>query len=328
MFYLHADDINHLHVDEFSGWTYKVIDAANPLIIHTSHTASKTWTYKFDNSFTNHINSTDYFIYVQNGIAMWGNSIDYLYDNSSNNEFFVVNNDRVSWAGLTSLNYNTNNDHIIHWKIYLNSHYFDDPQLMPITDTEKESVIAHEIGHTYGLGHVDYVKNGIYFIYPVMSLQNSTVLSIYDKAGMSVVTHQHKHDGPLIDPKYNFIHFTPINELQIENGSNTHHKIRCTVCFAYVEDEHEFVLKMNHGSHWFECDVEGCTKQVDFLSHHYDPNGECTVCGYSSCTHAWGPWTTVTTATCMQPGIEKSVCTLNGSHYQTRVNPVNANAHN
>ena len=278
-----------------------------------------------------HPNYSEYYICVQDGIALWGDVINFTYTPYSINVFYIDYDDGDEWTGLAKTYYDPLTDHKTHWEIYLNSYYFDDPNLMPLTNNDKARTVAHEIGHVYGLGHVTnhFIYNGV-VMYPLMypSSISNRMVSIYDKAGMSVVTHQHKHEGPLVDPKYNFIHFTPTNELQIENGSNTHHKIRCTVCFAYVEDEHEFVLKMNHGSHWFECDVEGCTKQVDFLSHHYDPNGECTVCGYSSCTHAWGPWTTVTTATCMQPGIEKSVCTLNGSHYQTRVNPVNANAHN
>ncbi|MBQ3551612.1 MAG: matrixin family metalloprotease [Clostridia bacterium] len=55
----------------------------------------------------------------------------------------------------------------------------------------KYRTIAHEIGHVYGLGHVDNYSNQI--MYPYHSTTKN--VTTYDIAGMNVMTHTHTHNG-------------------------------------------------------------------------------------------------------------------------------------
>jgi len=58
--HIKADNIKHLSVDDISKWTYVSVDKENPSITSTGHTTSNVWTYKFDDSFANHVNYSEY----------------------------------------------------------------------------------------------------------------------------------------------------------------------------------------------------------------------------------------------------------------------------
>jgi len=159
-------------------------------------------TYKYSGELTSHINFLNYVQNLNNGIALWSNSIVFTYSSNSLNEITVIALPNIEYDGFVSATPNSSTGHIAEWTIFINALHYDNPNVKPMNDHEKTLLFAHEIGHTYGLGHFGgYIENGQY-IYPIMfpSIHSSQIITSNDKAGMSVVTHQHKHDGPLVDP--------------------------------------------------------------------------------------------------------------------------------
>lgn len=84
-------------------------------------------------------------------------------------------------------------------------------------ENKKHRTIAHEIGHVYGLGHVDDSNYNT----QIMSPDPYTTKNVtsYDLAGMDVMTHEHMHNGSY--------------STTLEQYSSYMHKSRCTTCLAY-----------------------------------------------------------------------------------------------
>ena len=82
------------------------------------------------------------------------------------------------------------------------------------SDTLKSKTIAHEIGHVYGLHHVNQPNQIMY-----SSASESKYVTSYDTAGMDVMTHSHMHTGTY--------------STTLEQHSAYTHKSRCDTCHAY-----------------------------------------------------------------------------------------------
>lgn len=187
--------------------------------------------------------STCKFQLMSNGAHMGTSSTSFYYtpaiiefDYSSN-----VNSASYSWAGYIYVGKNDNSSNYItsqYWsygtvyaaalapstvphdtswyiKIYYN--YFD-----ALSSTQRSRVLAHEMGHIFGLMHVPYSSVLMYSTYqdPLPSPQTQ------DKWGIRNCTHSH------------ITHSFTLTE---NIGSPTHHKVRCSVCNGFYYDTHDFI---------------------------------------------------------------------------------------
>lgn len=113
----------------------------------TIHMGEKNTTYKYSSSAV----KNKYSSYVTTGIGLWGSYISCIESSSSPMGTITVSAiDSDATADLQPY-YNPSNMHMTSWTLTIYSKNFDDNQ-----DVGKYRTIAHEIGHAYGLGHVNY----------------------------------------------------------------------------------------------------------------------------------------------------------------------------
>lgn len=195
----YADSIYSFKVDDSTRWS-NFIEGA------TVHMGSRNTTYKYEGSAVKNKYST----YIKTGISLWGSSISCTESNSSPMGIITASTEKSNANALTTVTCDTSTNHIISWTLKIYSNNFDANS----SDDGKYKTIAHEIGHVYGLGHVDYSSQIMYGTY-----SQSKNITSYDRAGMSVMTHTHNHNG-------NYSTTT-------EKGSVYSHKVRCNTCKAY-----------------------------------------------------------------------------------------------
>ncbi len=81
---------------------------------------------------------------------------------------------------------------------------------------------------------------------------------------------------------------------------------------------HDMQTKYDESYHWTECDREGCDEATEHIAHSGGTATEtekavCTTCnqsygGYADHVHAYGDWTTKTSATCTDAEVEERKC--------------------
>ena len=162
-----ADDISYLQIDTITKWSHSKPTVTGNISYAYSNT--NVATYKYSGELTSHINFLNYVQNLNNGIALWSNSIVFTYSSNSLNEITVIALPNIEYDGFVSATPNSSTGHIAEWTIFINALHYDNPNVKPMNDHEKTLLFAHEIGHTYGLGHFGgYIENGQY-IYPIMS---------------------------------------------------------------------------------------------------------------------------------------------------------------
>lgn len=136
-------------------WNFEEIAAA-PAYPYKNKRGISNQTYYIESS------TNEYSDYISGGIGLWNSTITLgrVYDNSSSsvdfykkpNDFFEDSNVLAAterFTGSTSINCNYNN-----WaysKVYLNTNFFSSND----SAEGKKAVVAHELGHAYGLKHYD-----------------------------------------------------------------------------------------------------------------------------------------------------------------------------
>jgi len=207
-----AMDISTFQTDDITRWNK----------LGVGHMGSTTTTYRYESNTV----KTNYSSYVVNGIMLWGTNISCTENNSSTIGLFKVSSDNIGATASTELTYYTSTNHVATWAITIYSNSFDSN-----TTEEKNNTIAHEIGHVYGLAHVNNSSQIMYYACFPKSVTS------YDLDGMNVMTHVHTHSGSY-----------PIS---YEQYTNTSHKVRCNTCRAYAACTCNYTSYHSGQQHYF-----------------------------------------------------------------------------
>lgn len=192
----YASDITSFQFDTATRWAYYA---------NGKHMGSKSTTYQYSSSAVR----DEYSSFVLGGISLWGSAINCTQRSSSAAGVITasaLDNNAHARTGTTPDN---STMHITSWTITIYSQSFDSNSSQLKTRT-----IAHEIGHVYGLDHVNYSSQ-------IMFVGGSETKSVtsYDIAGMNVMTHSHSHNGTYSTSKEQYTMYS--------------HKVRCNTCKAY-----------------------------------------------------------------------------------------------
>lgn len=196
-----------------------------------AHMGQKNTTYYFD-AYALY----GYEDYIYDGISMWGNNIvctevldpDVAKGTFAKTTGLLVGPGGGNVAAHTQIQVDTSSMHITNWTITICSSYF-----AGFSEYEKKLTIAHEIGHTYGLEHVN-ITNSI--MYPTVS--ESLAIRNGDIIGMSVMTHTHTHSNYTYKPL-----------------ASMRHEQTCGSCGGYTESTCAVTSSWHSGNtHYYEYD--------------------------------------------------------------------------
>ncbi|MCL2054275.1 MAG: M10 family metallopeptidase domain-containing protein [Oscillospiraceae bacterium] len=203
-----ADGLNDLETDTTTGWAF---------LSNKEHSGVKAYTYNYASSSVKDTYSSD----VLSGISAWGTCISMSEkEKSPTGTFTVSNNPSSSSIAESKVTSNASTKHVISWTITINSAKYPDGTTAE-DNKKKRMVIAHEIAHTYGLGHFSDTSKAMNPTY-----NSKMSVSDTDKAGIQTLTHEHKHDTKT---SYTF-----------KNYSNLRHTKRCNTCKTYVYENHNW----------------------------------------------------------------------------------------
>lgn len=199
---IRAASISNFNCGISTGWKKKDNEA---------HMGQKYTTYTYENISV----QLDYTTYFQQGIALWGSAITCVSSAASpDGTIKTMDDQNYNAYANASVNYDSNG-HVTTWTITINIHHFDS-----LPEDKKAVVLAHELGHFYGLAHVTSSRE----IMCDGSFNDSGGPTERDFAGMSVMTHNHTHNGSY-GKTYKYFVTTPFT-----------HRVTCTTCKAYHDE--------------------------------------------------------------------------------------------
>ena len=180
------------------------------------HMGTKNCSYSYDNSSV----KTAYEDYFTAAIGLWGNNINMTYTSNLESavlvlmEYDLTDNEIM---GTLNFLYETTTGHKVKCFIVIDPVMFNDPS---ITVEGKNILLAHEIGHVYGLDHAPSSSSIMYDGYS--TTKNVTSQDIW---GMKVVTHVHTHGPVVMGTTYDFI-------------DASYHYVTCNSCKGKVKRVH------------------------------------------------------------------------------------------
>lgn len=197
--------------DPSTGWSFGFPE-------NYTHAGTRSMTYYYNNS-----KGTSYATYFEQGKKMWGSKISLSRVSSSVSPSIEL----IVWdifsfpydfrANATTEPYSKPPpSHYKRWKILVNQENFD-----PLSSYQKNAVMAHEIGHAYGLGHVNSASQIMYSFTP----SSSTKVRSEDLRGMILMTHERSCSSATSENTY-------------ERVDNSRHKKRCKACKSFVYEFH------------------------------------------------------------------------------------------
>ncbi len=191
-------DLGTFTTDEETGWS--IYNTGYP-----AHLATKYTTYRYSDNSVKQL----YSAYVNAGIAMWGSNISFTESSSNPIGTITVASSHPRAVAVTIVPPNlSGNFHVNYWTLVIYKNKFDNKPTVG-----KNRAIAHEIGHVYGLGHVDNSSQIMYHTY-----STTTNVTAGDLRGLKLMTHEHTHNGT--------------NQLKYIPTSDFVHDVRCAVCYA------------------------------------------------------------------------------------------------
>lgn len=197
--------------DSSTGWSFSLPSTY-------IHTGQKNLTYYYGTLY-----SEDYHTHFVNGKNMWGSSISLTRtsDASAANVIYGMEArfpEKVAKAyAVTKPDVGvTPGLHHTRWNLILHQAKFD-----PSTAYQKKVTTAHEIGHVYGLGHVDAVSQIMYG----SDALDSMAVTAKDTRGIHLMTHEHTCLWTSRNNTYAWI-----------DGSR--HRKRCNTCLSFIYETH------------------------------------------------------------------------------------------
>lgn len=201
----HAHSIADLYTDGGSGWQK----------LDNRHMGSKYTTFSYGTCLTT------YYDEIQAGISMWGSYINFTQVSSNAmGTIQSVDDYYYGYSAYVNSAYNSQG-HVTSWTLTI----YQDEFNYEINRSNAAVVIAHEIGHIYGLGHVTRDRDIMY-----NDFSGNQRVSSFDKLGMMVMTHSHVH----IDE----------TTYAIQQHSVAQHRKRCETCYAF------YLIDCTYASHY------------------------------------------------------------------------------
>lgn len=204
---------------ETTGWTY---------LSACCHMGKATTTYKFETEEA----EEQYGSLVSSAFDLWDSAGINCSYSASSTEGTIEIVQGLEYNGLSGADSLDSSGHVLTWTIQLSKSYLDDATK---ANTVKMKTIAHELGHVYGLGHVDnkyQIMYGVEFAFKEVKPA--------DRVGMQVVSHIHSH--------------TSDYSKTYEAINSTQHKAICSTCLMYkIENCSKFFVNKNSTQHEVKC---------------------------------------------------------------------------
>lgn len=197
--------------DSVTGWTF-----SSPSTY--THAGTKSLTYYYGNAY-----GESYHTRFTEGKNLWGTNINLQRSTNSDTANVIFRVDLTGGAKYPNANAVTESRvsgtlslHQKSWTII----FFKD-KVDPMTNYQRKTIAAHEIGHAYGLGEVWNISQVMYGATP----STSTKVTTSDLKGLKLMTHVHSCQDATTYNTYGWV-------------DGTFHRKRCNTCSSFIYEVH------------------------------------------------------------------------------------------
>ena len=203
----------NLHTDLASGW--KMWDYR--------HIPSRSTSYRLsDDGITD-----DYRSIIRDGIALWGTTLSCTENVSG---VGLIGSDTSYSDDIVAMvlsEYDTFSGHITSWSMTISPSNFEQ-----LSYAAQIRTIAHEVGHVYGLHHVN---NSRQLMYGYVS--ETKDVTWFERLGINTLTHTHVHNDE--------------TTYAIQQHSTTQHRKRCETCYAFYLIDCTYTTQYHSGNYHY-----------------------------------------------------------------------------